>query len=109
MASVQTLGPQVASVVAGTTAIQVATASTTNPVISWTLQNQGTGTVYLGGSAVTSSAGGGLQIPVAGSVTYDINTKLTAAQPFGLDNYWLITAATGAQCVLFYNVINTRR
>lgn len=106
MATAFTLAPNVKSVTAGTTAVALnatATTSVTIRVTSFTVQNQSTATVYLGGSAVTAAAGAGLQIAAAASVSFDRETLRTASQTYDPANYWVVSGATGSTLVLFYN------
>ncbi len=101
-----TLAPNIKSITAGTVAVSLnptATTSVTIRVTEFTLQNQSTATVYLGGSAVTAAAGAGLQIAAAASVSFDRETLRTGSQTYDPSNYWVVSGATGSTLVLFYN------
>lgn len=108
MATVHTLEPTVLSITAGTTAVQVAGSSQGIRVTSFSVQNQSTSTVYIGGSAVAATAGSGFQITAGSTLEFDREKLRTAAETYDPSNYWVITAATGATLVCLFNSVVTR-
>lgn len=109
MATVHTLEPSVVSITVSSAAAQVAGSSQGIRVTSFTVQNQGTGTVYIGGSGVAATTGSGLQIAAGATLSLGRESLRQEGQTYDPSNYWLITAATSSQpCVLFYNSVQTR-
>lgn len=103
MAIAFALKPNVVSITAGTTAVQVAATSLGVNITAWILQNQGTGTIYVGGSAVAATAGSGLQLSAGSSINFGHERLRSDQQTYAPSNYWVITTATANTCVLFYN------
>lgn len=104
MAIAFTLGPVINTVTAGTSAVVVLAASLASPVTEWVLQNQGTANVYIGQSTVTTSAG--FLLAPADSVRFNAQKKggdAAANLPYSISNFYVVTAATGCACVVYYD------
>lgn len=104
MAVAHTLAPVLVSITAGTAAVQVSTSAVR--VTSWSLQNKSTASCYVGGSGATTSTG--WLIAAGGSLAFDLERIGPSMQTFALENYYVITAATGAAMVAMYNAVTDR-
>lgn len=109
MPSVHTLGPTITLITATSGAVCLATG--VSPVSAFLLQNQGSITVYLGGSATVATSAA-IQIAAGASYNPDKHQTRDDRQPFGLDNYFVSTrqlaTAVTAVCALIYHEILDR-
>lgn len=107
MAVVHTLAPVIYAGTIGSTAAVVLASSIAERVTSWSLQNQSTISMYVGGSAVTTTAG--WLVTAGSSIAFDAERLRTEAQTYALANYYVITGATNASpYVILINRVTDR-
>ena len=106
MATAMTLAPVITTGTAGTAAVPIIAVSLAVRVTSFIFQNQSTGSVYIGASAVTTSAG--LLVAAGASASFDHEQLRTEMQTYDPSNYFVISAQTGAAFVSLYNYIANR-
>jgi hypothetical protein len=104
MASLYTLYPNVTSKTAGTTA--VALSSVSENVLSFTIQNVGSLSIYFGNSAVSST--NGLTLLAGEMLTCpQLANKVQHKSDYDLANYF-VSAATSSVVIVWRDVTKTR-
>lgn len=102
MATAETLAPVVFTLSATSAATNLVAASNNCRTTNFAVQNNGTAVVYIGGSAVTTSAG--LGIAAGETLVLGEQTLRTAREIFDASNYWAVTGAGGScSCIIFWN------
>lgn len=108
MASVQTIAPIIVACTVNSAATQFALTSLAIRVSTFAFQNNGTASVYLGGSSVVAAGSAGFTLAAGETIILGEQERRMAREQFDPANYYAI-AGTTCNCILFYNEIAARR